>query len=372
MVKPLVPIACGLALVTGCGGDDGKPAAGAPKDLPGRHAPHGDFLRLSTAGDGFDQPLGLVAAPGSGELYVVEQGGLVKNLRDGSTFADLRDATSAGGERGLLAMAFDPGYADNGRVYFHYTDSGGDTRVDRYEVRDGTVDRSTRTELLAVKQPFPNHNGGELAFGPDGLLYLGLGDGGSEGDPDNRGQDLGTRLGKILRLDVRDPGADWQTVAYGMRNPWRFSWDSETGSLWIGDVGQDHVEEIDAVAKLPTDPPLNFGWAAYEGTNDLDDRDPQGDGKLVWPVAEYGHDEGCSVTGGFVYRGHDVPGLRGRYVYGDLCSGRIWTLKAGRDSASDARLEDEKVEQLSSFGEDADGELYAVSLGGKVTRVTAP
>jgi glucose/arabinose dehydrogenase len=157
-----------------------------------------------------------------------------------------------------------------------------------------------------------------------------------------------------------------------MRNPWRFSFDRQTGSLWVGDVGQDEIEEIDAVSKLPDDPPLNFGWPAFEGTNDLDSRDPQGGGKIVWPVAEYTHDEGCSVTGGYVYRGLRVPGLRGRYVYGDLCSGRIWTLRAGSASASDVRREDEKVEQLASFGEDADGELYAVALDGRVLKVIAP
>ncbi|MEA2448803.1 MAG: hypothetical protein QOG63_735, partial [Thermoleophilaceae bacterium] len=351
----LAALVCLLALA-GCGGSDsGGRSAHAPKSVPGRNAPRGDFLRLQKVAGGLDRPLGLVAAPGSGTLYVVEQGGRVVDLRTGATFADLSDTVRAGGEQGLLGMAFHPGYARNGRVFLHYTNKAGDTRVDEYRVARsaGAIDRSTRRELLAVHQPFPNHNGGQLAFGPDGLLYLGLGDGGSERDPDNRAQDLGDRLGKILRLDVDHPGTGWQVAAYGMRNPWRFSFDRSTGSLWVGDVGQDEVEEIDAVPKLPTDPPLNFGWPAFEGTNDLDSRDPKGPGRLVWPVAEYTHDEGCSVTGGFVYRGREVPKLRGRYVYGDLCTGRIWTLRAGASSASDVRREDETVEQLASFGEGA-------------------
>jgi glucose/arabinose dehydrogenase len=158
-------------------------------------------------------------------------------------------------------------------------------------------------------------------------------------------------------------------AAYGLRNPWRFSWDRETGSLWIADVGQDEREEIDAVPDLP-DPPLNFGWPAFEGTLDVDEREPEGPGELTGPVAEYDHDQGCSVSGGYVYRGGAVEAMKGRYVYGDLCTGYLWTLRAGRDSASDVRREDDTVEQVAAFGEDPAGELYVIALDGRVLRVT--
>ncbi|MDQ3936163.1 MAG: PQQ-dependent sugar dehydrogenase, partial [Actinomycetota bacterium] len=334
----------------------------------------GDFLALERVASGFDQPLGLERDPGSGDLYVVEQPGTVRRLDGdgpGQTLIDIAGQAVSGGEQGLLGLAFHPGYAENGRLFLHYTNRDGDTRVDEYRARGGTADPATRRELLAVDQPYSNHNGGQLSFGPDGLLYLGLGDGGDAGDPHDNAQNLDARLGKILRLDVDRPDQDWTPVAYGLRNPWRFSWDRETGSLWIADVGQDEREEIDVVTELGDPPGPNFGWPAFEGTHDFDGRDPSGPGRLVFPVAEYGHDEGCSVTGGYVYRGTRNPRMRGRYVYADVCSGRIWTLKAGRDSASDVRREDDELEQLASFGEDASGELYAISLAGRIFRVGA-
>jgi glucose/arabinose dehydrogenase len=351
-----------LVAIAGCGGggEDGggakAPNGGAEAGGPARP---GDLFTLREVASGFDQPLGLVQEPGAETLWVVEQPGRVVSLDGRRTLVDVRDRVVSGGEQGLLGLAFDPGYARNRRFYLHYTNREGDTRVDEHT-------GSTRRELLAVDQPFPNHNGGQLSFGPDGELYLGLGDGGSANDPQDNGQDLDARLGKLLRLD----GGDWSPVAYGLRNPWRFSWDRATGSLWIADVGQDEREEIDVVPELG-DPPPNFGWPAFEGNHDPDGREPSGPGRLVFPVAEYGHDEGCSVTGGYVYRGKAVPGLRGRYLYGDVCSGRLWTLRAGRASASDVRREDDELEQVSSFGEDRAGELYAVSLTGSVFRVEA-
>jgi glucose/arabinose dehydrogenase len=314
-----------------------------------------------------------VQQPGSDDLWVVEQPGRVVLLDGdgpGRTLIDIRDRVLSGGEQGLLGLAFHPDHASNGRLFLHYTNREGDTRVDEYRARDGVADPASRDELLAVEQPFPNHNGGQLSFGPDGLLYLGLGDGGGANDPDDRAQDLDDPLGKLLRIDVDRAGARWEPVAYGLRNPWRFSWDRETKVLWIADVGQDEREEIDAIAELG-EPPPNFGWPAFEGTNGLDDRDPTGPGRLVGPVAEYSHDDGCSVTGGYVYRGSEVPGLRGRYVYGDVCSGILWTLRAGAARADDVRREDEKLEQVSSFGEDRRGELYAISLSGSVSRLSA-
>jgi glucose/arabinose dehydrogenase len=333
------------------------------------------YLALKEIATGFDQALYLAQAPGSRELYVVEQPGRVVAVDGdgpGRTLIDIRDRVQSGGEQGLLGLAFHPDYASNGRLFLHYTTQGGDTRVDEYRRgRDGAAaDPATRRELLRVKQPFPNHNGGQLSFGPDGLLYLGLGDGGSSGDPDNNAQDLKDRLGKILRTDVDRPRSGWRPVAYGLRNPWRFSWDRETGAIWIADVGQDEREEINSVARF-TEPPQNFGWPGFEGTNDIDERKPSGPGRVIEPVAEYDHDEGCSVTGGYVYRGREVPRLRGRYVYGDVCSGAIWTLKAGSGTGSDVRKEDDMLEQVASFGEDASGELYAISLSRGLFRVVS-
>jgi glucose/arabinose dehydrogenase len=373
-MRALAAAATLLAVATaGCGEErSGGRAVPAPKEVPGRDAPRGDFLSFEEVADGLNQPLGLVPTPGSGELNVLEQEGRVVVLEDGSpgrVLIDLTDSVQSGGEQGLLGLAFHPDYPQDDRIFVHYTNEDGDTRVDQYNAPEGVADRATRQELLAIEDPYPNHNGGELSFGPDGLLYLGMGDGGSAFDPEDRAQDLDERFGKLLRRDVDAEGADWEVAAYGLRNPWRFSWDRETGSLWIGDVGQDEREEIDAVAELP-DPPLNFGWPAFEGTYDPDDRGVRGDGDVVGPVAEYDHDEGCSVAGGYVYRGSDVEAMRGRYVYGDLCSGRVWTLKAGRDSASDVRREDDELEQLAAFGQDLDGELYAVVLDGRVLRVT--
>jgi glucose/arabinose dehydrogenase len=343
---------------------------------PGTRAESGPrgYLSLREVATGFDQPLYLEQAPGGDDLYVVEQPGRVVQIdgnRPGRTLIDIRDRVQSGGEQGLLGLAFHPDYARNGRLFLHYTNKEGDTRVDEYRRgAGGSVDPATRKELLRVDQPFPNHNGGQLSFGPDRLLYLGLGDGGSANDPDDNAQDLNDRLGKILRIDVDRPGDDWRPVAYGLRNPWRFSWDRETGAIWIGDVGQDEREEINSIPRF-TDPPPNFGWPGFEGTNDIDEREPTGPGKVFGPVAEYDHDQGCSVTGGYVYRGSEVPRLRGRYVYGDVCSGAIWTLKAGVGSAGDVRKEDDQLEQVASFAQDARGELYAISLSRGVFRVVA-
>jgi glucose/arabinose dehydrogenase len=341
---------------------------------PGTRAESGPrgYLSLREVATGFDQPLYLEQAPGSDDLYVVEQPGRVVQIdgdRPGRTLIDIRDRVQSGGEQGLLGLAFHPDYPENGRLFLHYTNKQGDTRVDEYRRgADGSADPATRKELLRVDQPFPNHNGGQLSFGPDRLLYLGLGDGGSANDPDNNAQDLNDRLGKILRIDVDRPGDDWRPVAYGLRNPWRFSWDRETKAIWIGDVGQDAREEINSIPRF-TDPPPNFGWPGFEGTNDIDEREPTGPGRVIAPVAEYDHEEGCSVTGGYVYRGSEVPRLRGRYVYGDVCSGAIWTLRAGIGSGDDVRKEDDQLEQVASFAQDARGELYAISLSRGIFRV---
>lgn len=321
---------------------------------------------------GLDQPVYVTPAPGDGgRLYVVEQTGRIRVLDRGrlraTPFLDLSAKVSCCGERGLLSMAFDPGYAKNRRLYVNYTDTSGATVVARYR-SDGRValPGSAKT-LLRVPQPYPNHNGGGLQFGPDGLLYVGMGDGGSGGDPDGYGQRRDTRLGKLLTID---PASGRVAVAgTGLRNPWRFSFDRATGDLWIGDVGQNAWEEIDRVPA--GDLPRNFGWAAYEGRERFKEETLDESMPLLFPVAVYSHDEGCSVTGGYVYRGKAIPSLRGRYVYGDYCSGTVWSLPATAtpESGATPRREPWRVQQLVSFGEDAAGELLTVSGSGTVSRL---
>jgi glucose/arabinose dehydrogenase len=237
-------------------------------------------------------------------------------------------------------------------------------RADRTGTRALT---GTRRQLFAVDQPYANHNGGQVAFGPDGLLYVGMGDGGSGGDPENRAQNLSSLLGKLLKIDAVRRGSRPVIAAYGLRNPWRFSFDRATGDLWIGDVGQGTWEEIDHTPRLS--PGLeNYGWDVYEGNAVFDDKPLDSRGTYVKPVFVYGRDQGYSVTGGFVYRGSAVPGLRGKYIFGDYGSGRIWTLTpAGGGFTPQAQAIN--VPQLSSFGEDARGELYATSLTGRVFRI---
>ena len=329
-------------------------------------------LALVEVASGLASPMQVVAGSEPGVLYIVEQEGTVRVLRgsalDPEPLLDIKPEVTAGGEQGLLALALHPGFPDDPRFYVHYSNLDGDTRVVEYRVADGGAERVR--ELLAVDQPYENHNGGQLAFGPDGLLYLGLGDGGGAFDPEGRSQDMGTRLGKLLRLDVDGTGTDWEIVANGLRNPWRFTFDRETGDLWIGDVGQDRWEEVDFVA-AGTEWPLNFGWDVYEGDEQVEDGALQGEGELVGPVAVYAHDLGCSITGGFVYRGADLPAMRGRYLYGDYCSGMIWSLRLEDGEAVDVRREEISVPQLTSFGEDTDGELYLVSQSGSIYRLAA-
>jgi glucose/arabinose dehydrogenase len=314
----------------------------------------------------------VVAGPEPGILFVVEQDGRILTLSGSAVepepFLDIRDEVRSDGEQGLLALALHPGFPDDPRFYVHYSNRDGDTRVVEYRAADdGAV---PFRELLGVDQPYPNHNGGQLAFGPDGLLYLGLGDGGAAFDPEGRSQNLATPLGKLLRLDVDRLGAEWEIAANGLRNPWRFSFDRETGDLWIGDVGQDRWEEVDFVA-AGTPWPLNFGWDVYEGDEEVEAGALQGEGDLIFPITAYGHDVGCSITGGFVYRGTGVPSLRGRYLYGDFCSGAVWSLRVEDGEAADLRRERVSLPNLTSFGEDDQGELYLVSQDGSVYRLAA-
>jgi glucose/arabinose dehydrogenase len=333
-------------------------------------------VRLALVVSGLSSPV-YVTAPRSepGRLYVVEQGGLIRVVENGKIraqpFLDVRGLISSGGEQGLLSMAFHPNYAKNRRFYVNYTDRNGDTRVIEYRSNGRVALPATARQLLFVDQPYPNHNGGQLQFGPDGKLYVGMGDGGSGGDPENNGQNLSSQLAKLLRTDPLR--VNWEIAGYGLRNPWRFSFDRTTGDLYIGDVGQGEWEEIDyrprnAIA------PANYGWSRYEGSHVYNESIAlAGSAPLVQPIAEYSHDEGCSIVGGYVYRGTAVPAARGRYYYGDSCSNTVWSLTVRNGKAAGLRVEPFKVSGsgygLVSFGEDARGEVYLVSLGGRVYRL---
>jgi glucose/arabinose dehydrogenase len=326
---------------------------------------------------GLDSPV-YVTAPSNqpGRLYVVEQPGVIRVLAHGrlqeKPFLDIRSLVRSGGEQGLLSVAFHPRYARNHRFFVDYTDRNGDTRVVEYRSNGTAALPGTAHRLLFVDQPYDNHNGGQLQFGPDGLLYVGMGDGGSGGDPGNRAQNLSSRLGKLLRLNVNKRGARWQVAGYGLRNPWRFSWDPRTHDLYIGDVGQNAWEEIDLRTPRQQRALNNYGWRVWEGRArfTVGQRvNPRG--TLVFPLAVYSHSQGCSVTGGYVYRGNAVASARGRYFYGDFCSGTIWSLRTSRGKlTARPRREPFSVSNLSSFGEDAAGELYATSLDGTVYKLS--
>ena len=377
--RPLtVTLAC-LLLLAGCdtGGSNeaAEPSPPPPSSTSVETTPSaagGRSLALVEVARGLDAPVHAASAPGEPDrLYVVERAGRIRVLENGRVlprpFLDISADVTSGGEQGLLSVAFHPDYAENGLFYVDYTDLKGDTRVVELRASEGSEPTKVR-ELLHVPQPYANHNGGQLAFDRDGLLYVGMGDGGAGGDPENVAQDLGSRLGKLLRIDVDMPGSDWEIVAYGLRNPWRFSFDRETGDLWIGDVGQGAVEEVDYLPARDLGSLVNFGWDVFEGTHVYEDKEPNDAGRLVGPVAEYSHDEGCSITGGFVYRGEDIPWARGRYFYGDYCSGRVWSLARTGDGATVRRLRFEAPE-LSSFAEDGSGELYLLTLDGTVYRL---
>jgi glucose/arabinose dehydrogenase len=343
-----------------------------------------------------------IAAPddGSGRLFVAAQDGRAWVIdRDGSTKAtpllDIRSLITTGGERGLLGIAPHPGFARDPRVFVDYTDLQGNTVLASYRISPGDPDRldpASVVHVLGQAQPFPNHNGGALAFGPEGDLYVSFGDGGGAGDPQANGQSLASLLGKILRIDVDVPAGSAQPYAipagnpsngsggvraeiwlYGLRNPWRMSFDRGTGDLWIGDVGQGAWEEVD-VARAGQGG-LNFGWNRMEGAHCYKPStgcDPSG---LTMPIAEYSHADGCVVIGGDVYRGSRYPMLAGAYLFLDYCSGRIWALDAERAQPSATLTPPVQVGmtdgQAAAFGEDQAGELYVASLSGGILRVVA-
>jgi glucose/arabinose dehydrogenase len=382
-------LAAGLVLVPAA-----ALAAHATRTTQAAPAPPFKLVRIARA----DAPVYLAQPPGDQRLFVVEQGGTIRILQNGRLlarpFLDLRGKLTSGGERGLLSVAFHPQYARNGRLFVDYTDEQGDTRIVEYHARQGaaTVSGGQRL-LLHIPQPYANHNGGQLEFGPDGDLYIGMGDGGSGGDPQRRGQNLGELLGKLLRIDVdhRSPGLPYaipednpfvgrsgargEVYSYGLRNPWRFSFDRSTGALLIGDVGQNEYEEVDAVAR-GAGRGANFGWNHYEARHVFAGGGPvTSAGRLVTPIAEYPHSQGCSVTGGYLYRGSSIPALRGRYLYADYCTGRLWSVRVAASGAGSglvdwtSAMRAAGAGQPSSFGEDARGELYLTSLRGPIFAV---
>jgi len=383
--RPSVCLALLAAALLGCSDDAGRPD---PVD------PGGPALAVREVASGLSNPLYLTAPPGDDRLFVVEQVGRIRVIEGGqllpTAFLDVSGVISSGGEQGLLGLAFHPQYAQNGHLYVDYTDQQGDTRVVRYTVSAdrSRADPASATLLLTVDQPFANHNGGLVTFGPDGMLYVGLGDGGSGADPLGNGQNLRTLLGKLLRLDV-DAGSPYaippdnpfvgqsdalpEIWALGLRNPWRFSFDRTASRLYVADVGQDAREEV-SVAEA-SEPGVNYGWNVMEGRQCYAAAtcDPTG---LRLPVLEYDHSAGeCSITGGYVYRGSDpaLAAVRGHYFYSDLCGGWLRSFRIA-DDGSVADQREWPVGDLGSvlsFGEDAAGALYVLSGSGRVLALVA-
>jgi glucose/arabinose dehydrogenase len=305
-------------------------------------------------------------------LYAVEQFGRIRYFVNGrlrGTFLDIRERVLSGGEQGLLSVVFHPAYARNHRFYVNYTDTNGHTRVVEFRSRNGRGVRSTARQLLFIRQPYSNHNGGQLKFDRAGLLYVGMGDGGAAGDPENRAQRMNDRLGKLLRINPLRRGARWSIVALGLRNPWRFTFDRANGDLYIADVGQGEWEEIDYRPRAQIGTLANYGWKTFEGRARYSNT-ALGPGQLVQPVHAFDHDDGsCSVTGGYVYRGRSVTAAAGRYFFGDYCSGNVWSLRIEGGNATDVRREPFRVRDLTTFGEDVAGELYLGTAGGRILKL---
>ncbi len=362
-----------------------EPAPATPA-APASFDPN-DYV-LSQIAEGFVEPVFLTHA-GDARLFIVEQPGTIRLIENGrirpTPFLDIRQRVNdRANEQGLLGLAFHPRYAENGYFFVNYTDAEGDTVIARYSVTSdpNRADPASEKIILRLEQPYANHNGGDLAFGPDGYLYLALGDGGSGGDPENRAQNLRSLLGKLLRLDVDngDPyaiPADNPFVtrgevrpeiwAYGLRNPWRFSFDRASGDLYIADVGQNAYEEVN-FQPAGSAGGENYGWRYFEGTHTFRDA-ASAPPDVVPPIAEYGRDDGCSVTGGYVYRGAALPELAGVYLFGDYCSGLIWSLQRLGGAWQRATFGDTDF-NISSFGEDAVGELYVLDhRGGGVYQI---
>ncbi len=365
-----------------------SPAGSSPTSTPSTSAqpPREDGYTVARASNGadFDSMLGLALVPGSSDeaVIITQDGFLYKVSLDGSEapvqFGDISDhiTGATGFEEGLLGIAFSPDFQTDSRLYLYYTRGSPQPSVlSRFQVVDGVLDEGSEEVLLEIPQPFRNHNGGQLTFGPDGYLYLGLGDGGGGGDPMDNGQDLGTHLASILRVDVSGEsidipddnpfagteGARPEIYAYGLRNPWRFSFDRETGEMWAGDVGENRWEEVDRIVAGG-----NYGWSVMEGFDCRSGANCD-QGGLEMPRAVYGQDDGCSITGGYVYRGPSLPELDGWYVYGDYCSGNIWALDT--EAATDPILLTNTGLSISSFAELSDGELLVITFDNAIYRL---
>jgi glucose/arabinose dehydrogenase len=357
--------------------------------------PIGSGVRLAEVATGLSFPLYLTTPPGDAHrLFIVEKTGAIRILKDGTLlptpFLDLTAQVSGGSEQGFLGLAFPPDYATSGRFVVHYTDPAGNTRLSVFQLSGDpdVANPASEQVILTAEQPFSNHNGGQIAFGPDGFLYLGLGDGGGGNDPQGRGQDLSDLLGSILRLDVspgnsytvpadnpfvgQQPATRAEIWSYGLRNPWRFSFDRATGDLYIGDVGQDLLEEIDvAPASEGSGKGLNYGWSIMEGNRCLGGGSCDQSG-LTLPVYQYSHAGGnCSVIGGYVDRGSAIPDLQGTYFFGDFCTGAVHSLRYAQGAAADVTDWPalHTSGPLTSFGEDDAGELYVLESSGRVSRI---
>ena len=380
------------ALMAACNGSDevGGGGAGPPPATS-------NSLRLQTVTAALSSPVFLTAPTGDvGRLFIVEQGGLIRilNSLDGTPratpFLDIAGLIVTGGEQGLLGMAFDPNYAGNGRFYIYYTNTAGDIVIARYGVSSNPdiANAGAQAILKTIAHPTnQNHNGGMLAFGPDGCLYAGIGDGGGSGDPNGNAQNTNSLLGKILRLDpetgtacgtdnpfANGTGGAPEVWSFGLRNPWRFSFDRSTGVLYIGDVGQDQREEVDAVVGPNAGQGVNFGWNIMEGFACFNPPSGCNSNGLTPPILDYSHDAGaCSVTGGYVYRGTLNPAVNGSYFYADYCAGfvRSFQLQGGRPSSQNTWPLLSPGGQITSFGEDARGELYILTQTGGLSRIVA-
>lgn len=339
----------------------------------------------------FEAPIEFTYAnDGSNRVYVVEQAGRIKSFdksasaKEAAVILDIRKQVAYGGEMGLLGLAFHPEFKKNGFFFVDYTkDHPRETVVSRFKMTNGVADPASETILFTFAQPYSNHNGGKVAFGPDGYLYIATGDGGSGGDPRNNGQNKSAWLGKILRVDVNStekgnygipadnpfrgqPGLREEIFAYGLRNPWRFSFDAKTGQLWTGDVGQNKIEEVDIITRGG-----NYGWRIREA-NAVYDANAQADTPLIDPIHEYAHGaDGNSITGGYVYRGTSNAALQGKYIYGDFGSGRVWALSQENGKKTSNQLLLDRAGSISSFGEDQQHELYICDYGdGKILKLS--
>ena len=366
-----------LILVAACADSQanpaGRPASNAASDSATDVGVTANALRLEQVGDRFRNPVFLTSPSGDSRLFIVEQAGRIRIVKDGRTlpipFLNISDRVRSGGEQGLLSMAFHPNYRTNGEFFVNFTDRSGDTRIERFKVSSNpdVADESSMKLIIEIDQPYSNHNGGLVMFGLDGMLYVGMGDGGSGGDPHGNGQNRNALLGKILRIDVSREGRP-EIWAIGMRNPWRFAFDRPTGLLYIADVGQNQYEEINVE---PADRAgLNYGWNIMEGDHCYRSENCSRDG-LVMPKVTFNHSGGaCSVTGGFVYRGRRVPSIAGHYFYSDYCAGWIKSFRFVNGRVTDQRTWNvDDLGHVVSFGEDSAGELYILTESGRVLRI---